>query len=290
MAQYKPTLESIEPNFGHSFTYARYDAYNHNENIFWHYHPEIELVYVNGGNGKRHIGSHVSYYKNGDLILIGSNLPHCGFTDSLTGNRSETVIQMKADFLGDQFFSIPEMKQIATLFEKAQGGMAFRGASKDRIGAKIEALQDESEFNRLLGILSILNDLGQSDEFAILNANGLAIQTVAGDNDRIEKVFNYVHEHYREEISLEEIAGLVSMTPPSFCRYFKKTTNKTFVQFVNECRLVQASKLLTEQRLSITDICFESGFNNFSHFAKSFKKFTGQTPSAYRGTLKRVLQ
>jgi AraC-like DNA-binding protein len=285
----KPTLETIAPTFGHSYTYQKFYASAINENTLWHYHPEIELVYVNGGAGKRQIGSHVSYYSKGDLILIGSNLPHCGFTDKLTGNESETVIQMKQDFLGNDFFTIPEMKKIYGLLEMAKGGIAFSGRVKQKVGDKMEVLEYQTDFQRLLSILNILNELANSKEFKILNAEGFAIETEVKDNDRINIVFNHVKSNFKEEISLAEIADMVSMTIPSFCRYFKKITNKTFTQFVNEYRLVHASKLLAEQSLSITEICFESGFNNFSHFNKSFKAFTGQNPSQYRNELKNVL-
>lgn len=285
----KPTLETIEPNFGHSYTYQKFDASVLNKNTFWHYHPQIELVYVNGGAGKRQIGSHVSYYADGDLILIGSNLPHCGFTDKLTGNESETVIQMKQDFLGNDFFNIPEMKKIQGLFEMATGGIAFSGRLKKKIGDKMEVLEYQTDFQRLLSILNILNELANAKEFKILNAEGFALETEVKDNDRINIVFNHVKSNFKEEITLEKIAGMVSMTIPSFCRYFKKITNKTFIQFVNEYRLVHASKLLAEQPLSITEVCFESGFNNFSHFNKSFKTFTGQSPSQYRNELKNIL-
>ena len=286
----KPTLEAIKPNFGHSYTYQKFDSMLADWNTIWHYHPEIELVYVNGGAGKRQIGSHVSYYSDGDLILIGSNLPHCGFTDKLTGNVSETVIQMKQDFLGNDFFNIPEMKKIQGLFEMAKGGIAFSGRAKQKIGDKMEVLEYQTDFQRLLSILNILNELASSKEFKILNAEGFALETEVKDNDRINIVFNHVKSNFKEEITLEEIADKVSMTIPSFCRYFKKITNKTFTQFVNEYRLVHASKLLAEQPLSITEVCFESGFNNFSHFNKSFKAFTGQNPSQYRNELKNVLQ
>ena len=107
---------------------------------------------------------------------------------------------------------------------------------------------------------------------------------------RINIVFNHVRNNFKEEVTLPEIANKAGMTVPSFCRYFKKITNKTFIQFVNEYRLVHASKLLAEQPMSITDVCFESGFNNFSHFNKSFKAFTGQNPSEFRNRLKKVLQ
>ena len=286
----KPAFESIAPNFGHSFTYQKFDESKNNKNNIWHYHPEIELVYVNGGSGKRQIGSHVSYYSNGDLILIGSNLPHCGFTDKLTGNESETVIHMKTDFLGTDFFNIPEMKSIQSLFEMAKGGLAFSGKTKRKIGEKIEVMEYQTDFQRLLAILNILNELGNSQEFKVLNADGFSLETEVKDNNRINNVFNYVKEHFREDIPLDDMADMVSMTVPSFCRYFKKITNKTFVQFVNEYRLVHASKLLAEKPISITEVCFESGFNNFSHFNKSFKAFTGQNPSEYRNQLKKVLQ
>lgn len=286
----KPTFEVIEPDFGHSFTYQKFDEHKLNSSNAWHYHPEIELVYVNGGTGRRQIGSHVSYYTSGDLILIGSNLPHCGFTNKLTGNKSEAVVQMKQDFLGNDFFNIPEMKKIQNLFEIAKGGIAFYGNTKRKIGEKIEILDYQTDFQRLLSILNILNELGNSKEFKVLNAEGFSLETEVKDNDRINIVFNFVKANFKEEITLDEIADLVSMTVPSFCRYFKKITNKTFTQFVNEYRLVHASKLLAEKPISITEVCYECGFNNFSHFNKSFKAFTGQSPSQYRNQLKTVLQ
>jgi len=286
----KPAFEAIAPSFGHSFTFQKFNANNENKNNGWHYHPELELVYVNGGSGKRQIGSHVSYYRNGDLILIGSNLPHCGFTDKLTGNKSETLVQMKADFLGSDFFNIPEMKNIQKLFEVAKGGIAFSGKTKTKVGEKMEILEYQTDFQRLLSILNILNILATSNEINVLNAEGFSIETEVKDNDRINIVFNHVKTHFKEDIGLDQIADMVSMTVPSFCRYFKKITNKTFTQFVNEYRLVHASKLLAEQPMSITQVCYDSGFNNFSHFNKSFKAFTGQNPSEYRNQLKTVLK
>lgn len=290
MKKFKPAFEAIAPNFGHSFTYQKFDSTKHNKDNLWHYHPEIELVYVNGGAGKRQIGSHVSCYTEGDLILIGSNLPHCGFTDKFTGNKSEIVIQMKEDFLGNSFLDIPEMKQTRTLFEIARGGVAFFGETKDIVGEKLENLKNESDFEQLLSILSVLNELGNSKDFKVLNAEGFSFKTDIEDNDRINIVFNHVRNNFKEEVTLAEIADKAGMTIPSFCRYFKKITNKTFIQFVNEYRLVHASKLLAEQPMSITDVCYESGFNNFSHFNKSFKAFTGQSPSEFRNRLKKVLQ
>lgn len=290
MIKQKPAFESIEPNFGHSYTYQKFDASRKNNDNIWHYHPEIELVYINGGAGKRRIGSHISYYTKGDLILIGSNLPHCGFTDKFTGNKNEILVQMKSDFLGQTFFDIPEMKKIQNLLEVSKGGIAFSGSTKQILGDKMEDLDNQNDFERILSILHILNELALSDEFKVLNAEGFSLETEVKDNDRINIIFNYVKNNFQDDIPLMEIADMVSMTVPSFCRYFKKITNKTFVQFVNERRLVHASKLLTEQTMSITEVCFECGFNNFSHFNKSFKAFTDQNPSEYRKQLKTILK
>lgn len=286
----KPTFEKIEPLFGSSFSYRTYNKDHQNKNhIFWHYHPELELVYVNGGSGKRQIGSHVSYYRNGDLILVGSNLPHCGFTDGLTTNESETVIQLKPDFLGATFFDIPEMRNVKSMLQSAGMGMVFHGHDKRYIGSKIEELKDLKHYDRLLGLLEILKLLQEAENYTILNAQGFILETGLEDHNRINIVFNFVKEEFTRSIALEEVADMVSMTVPSFCRYFKKITGKTFVHFVNEYRLVHAAKLLHEKQISILDVCFESGFNNFSHFNKQFRKFTGKAPSTYRNELKLVI-
>lgn len=284
-----PTLKIIEPSFGSSFTLTKYDI-NYNSH-FWHYHPEIELIYVNGGAGKRQVGSHISYYSNGDLTLIGSNLPHCGFTDELTGNKNEIVIQMKPDFLGEHFFNIPEMRNIKDLLQQAKSGITFGGKTKRKIGKKIGKMEDQTPFERLLSIIEIFNELELATEDAtVLNAQGFRMEMHVQDNERINYIFNHVKDNFKEPIRLEEIAEKVSMTVPSFCRYFKKITHKTFTKFVNDYRLVHACKLLAEKPISISAIAFESGFNNFSHFNKTFKEFTGKNASEYRHELKSFLE
>lgn len=289
MKKISPALEIITPAFGSSITFTKYVENANCKSDLWHYHPEIELVFVNGGSGKRQIGSHISYYSDGDLVLIGSNLPHCGFTDEKTGNKNEIVIQMPADFLGREFLNIPELKNIQQLSQKAKGGIAFGKETIQKIAPIIDEMGNRSNFDRLLRMIRILNDLGVSNEYTILNADGFALELQVQDNDRINVVFNYVKDHFQEPIQLETVSNMVNMTTPSFCRYFKKITNKTFTNFVNDYRLVHASKLLSENTKSITEICFESGFNNFSHFNKSFKAFTGKSASQYRQELKSLI-
>lgn len=290
MKNIKPSFEIIEPSFGSSFYYSKYAQNLNNKAHLWHYHPEVEMVFVNGGAGKRQIGSHVSYYTGGDLILIGSNLPHCGFTDTHTGNKNETVIQMKPEFLGAGFLGLQETKCISALFDKAKGGIAFGRETKDAVGNRIEIMDEQEPFERLLTLLDILKELEGSKDYKILNAAGFSMEMQVQDNDRINMVFNYIKDHFQEEINLAAIAEMSSMTTPSFCRYFKKITKKTFTQFVNEYRIVHASKLLAEKQISIANVSYESGFNNFSHFNKLFKEFTGKSASQYRKELKSIFK
>jgi AraC-like DNA-binding protein len=286
----KPTLEKITPNFGASLLVKKHLEFLKTNTPFWHFHPEIELVYVNKGKGKRHIGNHISYFNNSQLVLIGSNLPHIGYIDRLTTNGSETLIQFLPDFLGKDFFKIPEMAAIATLFERAKKGIRFNIEIKQRIGAKIEKLIDLEGANRITSFIEILNDLATTNDYTLLNANGFAFEAISQDSNKIEIIYSHINDNFKEHITLDEVSNLVSMTVPAFCRYFKKSTGKTFTKLVNEYRVVHATKLLAESNMSITNISFECGFNNFSHFNKLFKEFTGKSASIYRSEMKDLIQ
>jgi AraC-like DNA-binding protein len=287
----KPSFEKISPTLGGSFAVKQYkEPPPEARTPLWHFHPEIELVYVKGGSGKRHIGNHLSYYNDGELVLIGSMLPHLGFTDRLTGNESETIIQLREDFLGLEFFKSDEMYMISQLFERARAGISIQGSAKLTIGGRIENLPALDNFARLIELLCILQDLAWTTEYEILNADGYTFEVSNADSNRVNLIYDHVRTNFQRPIPLDEIASQVSMTIPAFCRYFKKLSGKTFTRFVNEFRIVHACKLLSEMPLSITDICFESGFNNFSHFNRLFKEMTGKNPSEYRKEFRQILK
>ncbi|MBX2845434.1 MAG: AraC family transcriptional regulator [Saprospiraceae bacterium] len=289
MKSAKPTLEKISKNFGSSFTVRQFSQTRTSDEKFWHFHPEIELVYLPEGSGKRHIGNHLSYFTNGDLVLIGSNLPHSGFSDRLSGIKAETVIQVLPDFLGADFLNTPEMKSIQQLFDRARLGISFQGELKDLMGKEIIDLIDQDPFERLINLLSILHQLAISTDYQLLNVEHMVLEVDVQDNQRVNDIYRFVSEHFTRPIALEEIAKEVNLTVPSFSRYFKKLTGKTFTQFVNEYRIVHATKLLAEQPMSISEVSLESGFNNFSHFTKQFKAYTGKSPSQYRNELKQMV-
>lgn len=290
IATKQPKLEQIAPSFGTSIVVHQFTEPGQNKEPLWHMHPEVEFVSLNGGAGKRYIGNHQSYYEDGDLILIGANLPHYGFTDRLTNNRSETIVQMHEDFLGESFFETPEFESVKKLLIRARQGIVFLGETKITIGKRIEELPKLDAFHRIIELLNILKALSESTEYDVLNAEGSWMEIEPKDQTRINAIYGFVKEHFQRAITLEEIADLVSMTVPAFCRYFKKVSGKTFTKFVNEYRLVHASKLLSETTRNITDICYECGFNNFSHFNSQFKLFTGKSASAYRNDLTRIVK
>lgn len=290
MKNTKPVLKKISPDFGSSLHIKKHDEQRVSDVPFWHFHPELELVYINKAKGKRHIGSHLAYFDNSQLILIGSNLPHNGFTDRFTASGVETTVQFKEDFLGKEFFDLPEMHMIKKLFQRAKKGILYGENTKEKLGDLILSLNEATNSQKIISFLTILRELANTDDYSILNADGYAFEIKPQDNVKIEKIFHFVRTNFTRTIALEEIAGIVNMTIPAFCRYYKKVTGKTFTQFVNEFRVVHATKLLAESHSNITDICFECGFNNFSHFNKLFKKYTGKSPLKYRNEMKQLVE
>ncbi len=278
----KALLEKIEPTFGSSFTFRKF----HNQFLFkdpvWHFHPEYEIVYVSNGQGKRHIGNHISYYKHGDLIFLGPNLPHFGFTIDTPAGHTEAVVQMRPDFLGSQFILKPEMQDIKRLLERSHSGLSFSGQTRHQVGRQLLDLCEASPFEKLHGLLHVLNQLALSTEYEDLHANGFTLEVMVEDEERIHRVYKYVQTHYQDEITLATVAREANLTIPAFCRFFKKLTNQTFTNFVNEFRVANACKLLQDTDRLISDICLECGFQNLAHFNKQFRRITNKTPTGFK--------
>ncbi len=278
----KVEYEKISPDTGSSFRLIHWKS--ENDRFFWHYHPEYEIVFVRKGSGKLHIGQHLTNYEEGELVFIGPNLPHTGFGYGVIGEHEEIVVQLREDFLGESFLSTPEMQQIRYLFEKAKQGLSFHGKAKKLVAAKLQKMLSLPHFERLVELLNIFQTLATTTEYTALNSPEALFDFSHKDENRINGVYEYVEHHYREPIDIQVVADLVSLTVPSFCRYFKKITHITYTDFVNEYRVNQACRLLFEN-LSIADICFEVGFNNISHFNKTFKQLKGKSPREYRLSL-----
>jgi len=286
----KPKFEKIEPAFGSSFTIREFADANFCNQPHWHIHPEYEIVYISNGRGKRHIGDHISYYENGDLIFLGPDLPHFGFTEELAEEHVEIVVQMKENFMGPEFLQRPELVDIQRLFERSKQGISFNGKTKMAVGKILRRMPSLDPYERLMSLLEVLQRMARSEEYQLLQASGFGIEVNAQDHDRIKTVYAYVENNFQQEVSLEEVARRVNMTVPAFCRYFKRLTHKTFTQFANEYRIAHACRLLANENLSISVIAFESGFNNISHFNKQFRNITGESPRQYRQSQKKIVK
>jgi len=286
----KPVFEKIEPGFGNSFYYRKFTKSCENDFPFWHFHPEYEIVYITNGSGKRHIGNHISHFQDGLLIMLGPELPHLSFSQELREDHNEAVVQLKMDFLGRDLWERPEMKPIVRLFERARQGISFNGPIKHEIGQRLIKMEALGSFERVIELLSILKELAQTEDFELHQAQGWGVVVNAQDRSRIESVYTYVQEHFKETIPLEDIAKVTNMTVPAFCRYLKKLTGKTFTQIVNEFRIGHACTLLSEAELPISEVAFECGFNNLSHFNRQFKQITDKSPSEYRKEWEQVVE
>jgi AraC-like DNA-binding protein len=236
---------------------------------------------VEATTGIRHVGAHISSFMESDLVLIGSNIPHLNFDYGLKTEYRQIVVQLKENFLGDAFKETPEFKSIQQLFEKAYLGLSFHGKTKIKVADKLKHMQQLDHFKQLLSLLEIFETLATSKEVTALNDQDTSIKLFFNDKIRMGSVYKYIHANYNQTPDVNKVAASVHLSTAAFCRYFKKQTNMTFTDFVNQYRITQAKTLLLKD-LSISEACYEVGFDSVSYFNKVFKKLTGQNPSAFK--------
>ena len=256
--------------------------------IGWHYHPEYELVLFTESTGKRFIGNHTAQLAPNDMLLIGPNLRHYMRNDEeyYQGNKKlrirAIVIHFSEDFCGKNFFDIPEMGAIKKLLQKSALGLQITGQTQARLAPMMEKLLVTSNYERLKILLDILHELSLSNELTSLSSVGYTKFSPSEDTTRIDRIFEYMLKNYTEEILLSEIAKKTNMSVSAFCKYYKKRTGKTFTQTLNEVRIGHACKLFIEKGLTVSEVCYQSGFNNLSYFHRNFKKITQYPPLEYR--------
>lgn len=254
----------------------------------WHYHPEFELVLVVKSTGRRTVGDHEENFSDGDLVFLGPNMPHSFQNDpiyykgDITLTAEAIVIQFREEFLGREFFNLPEMIAVTQFFEKAKFGIKILGDTRLKVAEMMHDMLGLSGMCRITHLLSILEILACSDEIQLLANPGFVQQYTVTGNDRITKVHQYIMTNFRRNISLLDVAEVANMSITSFCRFFKACTRKSFSHFLNEIRIGYACKLLLEEKQNISQICFDCGFNNMSNFNRQFKKITGKSPLQYR--------
>ncbi|CAM3693131.1 AraC family transcriptional regulator [Elizabethkingia occulta] len=245
----------------------------------YHYHPEIELVCVISGSGTRHVGYHKSNYTNGDLVLIGSNIPHSGFGLNSVDPHEEIVLQFREDILHFPQQEV-ETRAVKDLLERSKYGILYSTATKKSLLPKLKKLLESEGYKRYLLLLEILFELSMCEEYELLNKEIMPYTIISKNKTRLENIFTYVEHHYDKEINIEDVAKLANLTLPAFCNFFKKATQITFTEFVNRYRINKACLLMAQDK-TISECSYSCGFNNVTYFNRMFKKYTNKTPSEF---------
>lgn len=255
----------------------------------WHYHPEYELLYVSRSNGIRFVGDSVSQFSPGDLVLVGPYLPHLWRNDLSYYEESNKkvktiVVKFTKDFIGQGTFDHPEFSEINHLLEQSKFGVCFGKTISNKLHDELIKIVDLSPVEQSIKLLDFLRQLSITADKRILSSTDMR-QYSTENSHRIDSIIKFISDNYANYISLQDVADIACMTTNSFCRFFKKMTNKSFVQFLNEVRVRNASRLLVQQELPISEVCYMVGYNSITNFNKQFKQIMGCTPNGYRKTI-----
>ena len=254
----------------------------------WHFHDEFEINMVIEGNGTAFVGDNSISFRPGSFFLFGEKLPHVllnseeFYKPESQLKATSIVIRFHYDFLGLNFMEKPEMSVIRRLLETSSRGIMFQMENSGQVKKLLDDISKSTDFSRILNILKILDLLTKFNQFKLVSSKGYISKNTTEDCNRIDKVYRYVMNNISEKIELDQVAKLANLSPPSFCRYFKSRTNKTFSQFLNEIRVGYACRLLIEKDMDSSETCYASGFNSLSNFHKQFRRIKGLTPYEYR--------
>lgn len=254
----------------------------------WHYHPAIEIMYITRGIGTRFVGDCIEQYEEGDVCMIGPNLPHewrndDAYFDEESGLRATCIcLFFKREIFDPNFIRLPEMNNIRDLIERSRRGLKFTGNSKLEITRFIRSSVNDVGVRKVTNLLTLLELMATSTEYELLASVGFTNSVNSEDFERFNKVYKFLVKNFATSIRLEEVSTLVGLTPTAFCRYFKERTKKTFVEYLNEMRIGYSKKLLLENKMKISTISGEVGFPNLSNFISQFKKVTGMSPSQFQ--------
>lgn len=255
----------------------------------WHYHPEIEICYVKQGRGKRIVGESIENFTDGDLVLIGSNTPHSWITDEQF-NASEKQIEVYVIQFSKEIFdalaTLPEFKAIGQLLDTAKRGIKFDLKQDEVLKHLLQNVDDEIGFAKFQALMRLLQSFCDATSKEILSSSGYTVGFQKHQEERIMKVCNFIHDHFRESLTIKQLAELIAMNEASFCRFFKRTLGKTVIEYITELRIAHVCNEMQQTREPVYKIAYDTGFSSIAHFNKQFKKTMGTTPSDYRAVLR----
>lgn len=246
-----------------------------------HSHPELELVYIKSGSGKSVLGGTINKFDKGDLVLMGSELPHRWVSSSNETEPHAIVAYFNKEVFSEGFYTLDEGRKLAELISKAKRGLNIKGATQKMVAGKMERLLKKSGFKKTIAFLDILHSIAHSTDIEYITTEDNKAPTKVVE-DRLNEVFQHIGANYRKDISLPEITAIANLTASAFCRLFKQRTGKSFIDYLNEVRITAACRYLQDTDLNISVICTRCGFKNISNFNKRFKIITGFSPKEYR--------
>lgn len=251
-----------------------------------HNHSEFELNFTEHSAGVRRIvGDSVEIIGDYDLVLIASrDLEHVWEQhECKSPDIREITIQFSSDLFFNNLIHKSQFDTIRTMLDSAQKGLAFPMSAIMKIYSALDTLSSEKNgFYSVIRLLTILHELSLCEDARTLSSSSFAKIDVQSDSRRVQKIQVYINEHYQEEIRLNQLADMAGMTPIAFSRFFKLRTAKTLSDYIIDIRLGHAARLLVDSTNSISEICFECGFNNLSNFNRIFRKKKGCAPKEFR--------
>lgn len=273
----KASLEKITVAPEQSFLAFEYEAAAFDAP--WHFHPEFELTHIKSSSGIRYVGNHLADFKAGDLVLLGANLPHCWRNVSAEGGQANSlVIQWGGSFLGSQ----PEFKAIRKMLAMADRGIQFPETIAERVGNQMAAIIDAPPLDAYLLLIRLLDELARSEDHNLLADRAFSYDGSSRTGDRLQRIQQFVNDHYQRKITLAEVAARVNLSEQSFSRFFSQAMGRPFFRFLNEYRINMACRLLLETDANVSNVGYDCGYDTLPFFYREFGRLKGCTPGQFR--------
>lgn len=253
----------------------------------WHYHKEFELLRISSGFGKRFVGNSVDDFNEGDIVLVGGNIPHFLLSNAIFYEENDLfckseVIQFTHDIFPEKMENMPEFLQIVNILEKSAQGILFQDQQIcDEVHEQWVKMEKLAGLSMLTSLYHILHLLSLCKQIKILS-KGHFTKQYSDNNTPVSRAYEYLINNFKHAITLNEIAQYAGQNNTALCRSFKKSTGKNIFEVLIEIRIEFACKFLTNTDFPVTEIAYNSGFQNISHFNHTFKKQTTLSPVEYR--------
>jgi AraC-like DNA-binding protein len=252
----------------------------------WHFHPECELTYIVHSKGRRFVGDSIEPFAPGEIVLLGSNLPHYWRNDEPAKNKSEpahsVVVQFREECLGTDFLARPELTEVRKLLMQARRGCIFDSAASSAVAKIMREMLADNGLKRVIHLLEIFQRLLAAKETRFLSSSGFSPYLDQFAGERINRAYQYIFAHFTGALDHHEIARDAGMSHSAFCHYFKRVTGRTLTDFINEIRIGHARKLLAQTDQTIAEVAYASGYETLSNFNRRFREIAGVSPKEYR--------